>query len=181
MKLWNCRYSEVRLGGTIAARANRAGVPVRLAARTTDSAEALRRSGLRVSGFGGEVRAEPIEIDVSVLEGGDSPGQIASSGVPILYVPLRSRVAVDAATIERGKLRALLRSVNLDELPAFVFARQQADDDATVHSRMFRACIGSPEDPATGAASKPLGAYLLQHTAVSVDNASRLVNRISPK
>ena len=138
MKLWNCRYSEVRLGGTIAARANRAGVPVRLAARTTDSAEALRRSGLRVSGFGGEVRAEPIEIDVGVLEGGDLPGQIASSGVPILYVPLRSRVAVDAATIERGKLRALLRSVNLDELPAFVFARQQADDDATVHSRMFR-------------------------------------------
>ena len=44
------------LGGTIAARAIRAGLPVRLAARNTDSAEALRRSGLRVSGIGGEVR-----------------------------------------------------------------------------------------------------------------------------
>jgi 3-hydroxyisobutyrate dehydrogenase-like beta-hydroxyacid dehydrogenase len=30
------------LGGTIAARALRAGLPVRLAARNTDSAEALR-------------------------------------------------------------------------------------------------------------------------------------------
>jgi trans-2,3-dihydro-3-hydroxyanthranilate isomerase len=41
---------------------------------------------------------------------------------------------------------------------------------------MFGPCIGIPEDPATGAASGPLGAYLLQHNAVSVDNASRLVN-----
>src|SRR6478672_5148642 len=42
------------LGGTIAARAIRTGLPVRLAARNTDSAEALRRSGLRVCRrFGG--------------------------------------------------------------------------------------------------------------------------------
>ena len=50
------------LGGTIAARAIRTGLPVRLAARNTDSAEALRRSGLRVSGIGGEVRADAIVV-----------------------------------------------------------------------------------------------------------------------
>src|ERR1700751_548883 len=50
------------LGETIAARAIRTGLPVRLAARNTDSAEALRRSGLRVSGIGGEVRADAIDI-----------------------------------------------------------------------------------------------------------------------
>ena len=50
------------LGGTIAARAIRGGLPVRLAARNTDSAEALRRSGLRVSGVGGELRADAIDI-----------------------------------------------------------------------------------------------------------------------
>jgi 2-dehydropantoate 2-reductase len=50
------------LGGTIAARAIRTGLPVRLAARNTDSAEALRRSGLRVSGIGGEVRADAIDV-----------------------------------------------------------------------------------------------------------------------
>jgi PhzF family phenazine biosynthesis protein len=49
----------------------------------------------------------------------------------------------------------------------------EARDDATVYSRMFGPCIGIPEDPATGAASGPLGAYLLQHNAVSADNASR--------
>src|ERR1700758_1277428 len=50
------------LGGTIAARAIRTGLPVRLAARNTDSAEALRRSGLRLSGIGGEVCADAIDI-----------------------------------------------------------------------------------------------------------------------
>jgi 2-dehydropantoate 2-reductase len=54
------------LGGTIAARAIRTGLPVRLAARNIDSAKALRRSGLRVSGIGGEVRAEA--IDVAAIE-----------------------------------------------------------------------------------------------------------------
>jgi 2-dehydropantoate 2-reductase len=50
------------LGGTIAARALRAGLPVRLAARTTDSAKALRRSGLRVSGIGGEASVDIINV-----------------------------------------------------------------------------------------------------------------------
>jgi trans-2,3-dihydro-3-hydroxyanthranilate isomerase len=108
------------------------------------------------------------------IAGGNLPAQVASSGVPFLYVPLRSRAAVDAASIERGRLCTLLRGLNLEELPVFVFSCQPADDDATVYSRMFGPCIGIPEDPATGAASGPLGAYLLQHNAVSADNASRL-------
>ena len=50
------------LGGTIAARAIRTGLPVRLAARNTDSAKALGKSGLRVSGIGGDVRADVIDV-----------------------------------------------------------------------------------------------------------------------
>ena len=50
------------LGGTIAARAIRTGLPVRLAARNTDSAKALGKSGLRVSGIGGGVRADFIDV-----------------------------------------------------------------------------------------------------------------------
>jgi trans-2,3-dihydro-3-hydroxyanthranilate isomerase len=104
------------------------------------------------------------------------PVQVASSGVPFLYIPLNSRAAVDAASVERTKLCALLRAMNLDELPVFIFSRKSADDDATVYSRMFAPIIGIPEDPAAGAASGPLGAYLLQHNAVSADTASRIVN-----
>jgi trans-2,3-dihydro-3-hydroxyanthranilate isomerase len=41
---------------------------------------------------------------------------------------------------------------------------------------MFGPCIGIPEDPGTGGAGGPLGAYLLEYNAVSADNASRLVS-----
>lgn len=52
------------LDGTIAARAIRTGLPVRLAVRNTDSAEALRRSGLRVCrrfGGGSAVIRQPLD------------------------------------------------------------------------------------------------------------------------
>jgi trans-2,3-dihydro-3-hydroxyanthranilate isomerase len=107
---------------------------------------------------------------------GDLPVQVASSGVPFLYVPLNSRAAVDAASVERTKLRTLLRAVDLEELPVFVFSPEPADDDATVYSRMFAPVLGIPEDPATGGASGPLGAYLLKYNAVSADTASPLVS-----
>jgi 2-dehydropantoate 2-reductase len=50
------------LGGTIAARANCAGIPFLLAARSTESAAALRASGLQVSGIGGTATARTIQV-----------------------------------------------------------------------------------------------------------------------
>jgi len=50
------------LGGTIAVRAINAGVPVRLATRSSESAGVLRRSGLRVSGIGGDARAVSVDV-----------------------------------------------------------------------------------------------------------------------
>jgi trans-2,3-dihydro-3-hydroxyanthranilate isomerase len=124
----------------------------------------------------GVAAAAAVGVQPGDLAGDNLPVQVASSGVRFLYVPLRSRAAVDAASLDRGRLCALLRSVDLDELPVFVFSCEQADDDATVYSRMFGPCIGIPEDPGCGAASGPLGAYLLKYNAVSAENASRLVS-----
>jgi trans-2,3-dihydro-3-hydroxyanthranilate isomerase len=120
--------------------------------------------------------AAAIGVQPSDLAGGDLPVEIASSGVPFVYVPLKSRAAVDAAALDRAKLCALLRAVNLEEHPVFVFSPQPANDDATVYSRMFAPGFSIPEDPATGAASGPLGAYLLKYKAVSAKIASRLVS-----
>jgi trans-2,3-dihydro-3-hydroxyanthranilate isomerase len=120
--------------------------------------------------------AAALGVQPSDLAGGHLPVQVASSGVPFLYVPLNSRAAVDAACLERTALCALLRAVNLEELPVFVFSLEPGDDDATVYSRMFAPAIGIPEDPATGGASGPLGAYLLQHNAASANTATPLVN-----
>jgi 2-dehydropantoate 2-reductase len=50
------------LGGTIATRAISAGMPVWLATRSAESAQALRTSGLRVSGVGGAAAARSIHV-----------------------------------------------------------------------------------------------------------------------
>jgi len=120
--------------------------------------------------------AAAIGVQPRDLAGADLPVEVASSGVPFVYVPLNSRAAVDAVSVDRAKLCALLRAVNLEELPVFVFSPEPANDDATVYSRMFAPGFGIPEDPATGGASGPLGAYLFQHNAVPAGTAARLVS-----
>src|SRR5215813_12737463 len=83
------------LGGTIAARAIRTGLPVRLAARNTDSAEALRRSGLRVSDIGGP-SAEPGEDELS-------EGVGPASATPSRSSPTWSRSTTGRAAASRIK------------------------------------------------------------------------------
>lgn len=120
--------------------------------------------------------AAAVGVQPCDLAGRDLPAQVASSGIPFLYVPLNSRTAVDTASVERASLRTLLRGVDLEELPVFVFSPEPADDDATVYSRMFAPVLGIPEDPATGGACGPLGAYLFKYNAVSADTISQLVS-----
>src|SRR5216683_4522096 len=120
--------------------------------------------------------AAALGVQPSDVGGGNLPVEVASSGLAFVYVPLKSRAAVDAASLDRAKLCALLRAVNLEELPVFIFSPEPADDGATVYSRMFGPVLGIPEDPGTGSASGPLGAYLLKYNAVSAKTASRLVS-----
>jgi trans-2,3-dihydro-3-hydroxyanthranilate isomerase len=120
--------------------------------------------------------AAALGVQLGDLPAGKPPVQVASSGVPFLYVPLASRAAVDAATVDRAALRQLLQAVNLEELPVFVFAVERGDDGATAYSRMFAPVFGIHEDPATGGASGPLGGYLFHHGVVSAGQASRLVS-----
>jgi 2-dehydropantoate 2-reductase len=50
------------LGGTIATRAINAGIPVWLATRSTESAEALRTAGLSLTGIGGSATANSLQV-----------------------------------------------------------------------------------------------------------------------
>ncbi|MDO1605097.1 PhzF family phenazine biosynthesis protein [Lactobacillus sp. YT155] len=49
----------------------------------------------------------------------------------------------------------------------FAFSSETIDTQATIHSRMFGPTMGISEDPATGAASGPLGAYLTRYKLVA--------------
>jgi trans-2,3-dihydro-3-hydroxyanthranilate isomerase len=118
--------------------------------------------------------AEMLGVDVSALVPG-LPVQSVACGVPFLYTPLTSREAVDAVAVDRRKLVAACESAGMPELPAFVFTTAGGDGQ-TVYSRMLAPGLGVGEDPATGAASGPLGSYLVKHRVVSEEAGRKLVS-----
>jgi trans-2,3-dihydro-3-hydroxyanthranilate isomerase len=93
------------------------------------------------------------------------PIQVVSSGVPFLYIPI-----ADLKSMRKIKLRIDLWEKLLKgwiTSNVFVFTMETEQADATVHSRMFAPTMGIGEDPATGSASGPLGAYLVKYGLVS--------------
>lgn len=53
----------------------------------------------------------------------------------------------------------------------YVFTVNDTDSDILVHGRMFAPAIGINEDPVTGNANGPLGAYLVHHNFVHHNNS----------
>lgn len=104
------------------------------------------------------------------------PAQVISSGVPFLFVPLVSRSAVDGAVLNRTKLIEACQSMGLPEMPVYIFTLEKGNDPATTYSRMFAPVLGIQEDPATGGASGPLGAWLVRYGAVESSEAKKMVN-----
>jgi trans-2,3-dihydro-3-hydroxyanthranilate isomerase len=114
--------------------------------------------------------AAALGLDERALEP-RAPICTGSTGSTFLYVPLRDRAAVDAATLDVAAMR---RAFGEAPLPGvFVFAPEPAG----AYSRMFAPhTSGVPEDPATGSASGPLGAYLVGHRLVAGDGEVALVS-----
>ncbi|MGH2318402.1 PhzF family phenazine biosynthesis protein [Planococcus sp. SE5232] len=93
------------------------------------------------------------------------PIQTVSSGLPFLFVPLRS-----LASIREINFRTDVWERHFSNDPArqhiFTFTTETEHDDSTVHCRMFAPAMGISEDPATGAACGPLGAFLVEHNVI---------------
>ena len=121
--------------------------------------------------------ARALAVEATALVA-DLPAQVVSCGVPFLFVPLTTHMAVNAVTIDRRLLLGCCDAEGFKELPVFVFTTEQdpADPGVTVYSRMLAPIFGVPEDPATGGASGPLGSYLLHHRVVAPDAAAGMVS-----
>jgi trans-2,3-dihydro-3-hydroxyanthranilate isomerase len=85
----------------------------------------------------------------------DLPAQVVSTGLSHLIVPARSEAAVAAAERNPAALETLLETAGTDAV--YLFA---SDADGEAKARMFDVTRGIGEDPATGSAAGPLGAYL---------------------
>jgi trans-2,3-dihydro-3-hydroxyanthranilate isomerase len=118
--------------------------------------------------------AAMLSLEESDLEA-DLPVEVVSCGVPFLYVPLRG---LDAARRARPRVDLIERVSDEHGIPpaVFVFTREAEGAGSTVHSRMFAPGMGITEDPATGAASGPLGCYLVRYGLVEGDPAAEIVS-----
>lgn len=118
--------------------------------------------------FNREAVARMLSIDPSGIEHG-YPMEAVSSGVPFLYVPVRDLDTMRAIHFRADIWEQVLKGT--DGPNVYVFTTETERPDSTVHCRMFAPALGIPEDPATGAASGPLGSYLLKYGIV--DDMSR--------
>ena len=114
----------------------------------------------------GDIRtaAELLSIDMADIDT-TSPIQTVSTGVPFLYIPLKSLDVISKIKLRLDTWEKFF-SASEDTKHIFAFTRETLHAGSTIHSRMFAPAMGIAEDPATGGASGPLGAYLVEHGLV---------------
>jgi trans-2,3-dihydro-3-hydroxyanthranilate isomerase len=110
--------------------------------------------------------AEVLSLDPSQIDT-RFPIEVVSCGVPFLYVPLTSLDAARRIRVRIDLMEKFLGSFGAKDI--FAFTTETESAGSGVHSRMFAPLDGIPEDPATGAASGPLGCYLVRHRVVPSD------------
>ena len=86
------------------------------------------------------------------------PVQIVSTGHSKVMVPIRSKDRLDALAPDAGILSALSREIDCNGY--YVFTFDSREEGVLTSGRMFAPASGIAEDPVTGNANGPLGAYL---------------------
>jgi trans-2,3-dihydro-3-hydroxyanthranilate isomerase len=119
--------------------------------------------------------AEAVGVTPSDLVDG-LPIQVVSCGVPFLFVPITTRKALDNVSIDRKTYARACRESGTEERPVFFFTTERGSGPETVYSRMLAPGFGISEDPATGSASGPLGAYLVRYRVVTPDSARQMLS-----
>lgn len=100
------------------------------------------------------------------------PVQIVSTGHSKVLIGIRERTVLNQLQPDVARLTAISRRIKCNGY--FVFVLAPDSGEVLSHGRMFAPAIGIPEDPVTGNANGPLGAYLVRHRLVPT-GGSRLV------
>ena len=103
----------------------------------------------------------------------DVPIQVASTGVPFVYVALKDAKTVDSAVSEQERLARVFKE------GVFLFAPA---GPGRLYSRMFSPhVLDIHEDPATGSGSGPLGAFAVRYGLVRRAPAVSIVSEQGTK
>ncbi len=102
------------------------------------------------------------------------PCEIVSTGLPIHVVPIASLEVMERIHLRRKYADEIARDLGFGDL--FVFTCETEGEDVDVHCRMFAPHFGIPEDPASGAATGALAAYLIKHRLVKIQRLVRIIS-----
>lgn len=99
-----------------------------------------------------------------------APVQIVSTGHSKVMIPMNDVREIDQLQPNMSRLAELSTQIGCNGY--FVFAVVQSSPEYVTYGRMFAPAIGIAEDPVTGNANGPLGAYLLHHHLVKPDDST---------
>jgi PhzF family phenazine biosynthesis protein len=106
-------------------------------------------------------------INSDLLE--DYEVQIVSTGHSKVMVGIKSIETLNKLQPNYDALSNLSKIIKCNGY--YVFTVNSQDSDILIHGRMFAPAIGINEDPVTGNANGPLGAYLVHHNFVRHNNS----------
>jgi trans-2,3-dihydro-3-hydroxyanthranilate isomerase len=95
-----------------------------------------------------------------------APMEVVSTGLGHLMVPVGETDAVSRAVPDTRALLGLLEPLGTDAVYLFALAGSDGEP-RVVKARLLTSDLTVPEDPATGSAAGPLGAYLVEHGLAS--------------
>lgn len=96
------------------------------------------------------------------------PVQIASTGHSKVMIGIKSRNTLNEMNPDNGKLVDLSEKIKCNGY--FVFTLDTNKPNVLTEGRMFAPAIGINEDPVTGNANGPLGAYLIHNKIMQEEN-----------
>jgi trans-2,3-dihydro-3-hydroxyanthranilate isomerase len=109
--------------------------------------------------------AEALGLAEEEIQATNQPVQVASTGLPVLIVPVATLPALFAARPRYDLLRGLLEG--RDATLVYAFTKETRDAHSAAHARAFDT-VGSVEVPGAGAAAAALAAYLVSNNAVTI-------------
>jgi len=95
--------------------------------------------------------------------------QIVSTGHSKVMVGIKSIKTLNTLHPDYDALSKLSKIINCNGY--YVFTVNSQDSEILIHGRMFAPAIGINEDPVTGNANGPLGAYLVHHNLIKHNNS----------
>lgn len=114
--------------------------------------------------------AAAVNLPKEAITGTGKPVQVVSTGLPALFVPIRSldeTSRIDPMALDTRTLGEVCAELGVHGVELAVFCTETVHPDRHGHMRFFAPSFGIPEDPATGSASSGLAAYLVHHGLVT--------------